>query len=337
MTRRITYVEALNEAIHQAMDGDPRVMLLGQGVNNPWYVGQTMKGVYARFGPDRVVDPPVSEQAMNGVVIGAALSGMRPVVVHPRMDFMLIGLEQIINQAANWSYMFAGQASVPLVIWAIINRGGEQGAQHSQAVHAMLAHIPGLKVVMPATPYDVKGLMLAAINDPNPVAVIDERLLYSIVGEVPEAPYEVEIGKAQVMREGRDVTVVATSHMVWEAMAAADELSKDGVSVEVVNLRSLKPLDKTAILQSVGKTHRLLVADGGWKTYGISGEVIATVAEVDPGMLKSPVARVCLPDLPAPSSRALEQVYYPSRRNIIAAVTAMLARRHTPVGARDTD
>lgn len=318
--RTLTYAQAINEAFHQVMENDPRVFVLGQGVNNPWYVGTTAEGLDRRFGPSRVIDPPISENAMNGVVIGAALTGMRPITIHPRVDFLVMGLEQLVNEAANWAYVFAGQVSVPMVVRAIINRGGEQGAQHSQALQATFMHVPGLKVIMPATPYDAKGLLIAAVQDDNPVVYIDDRWLYDERGEVPEEMYAVPLGKASVVREGRDVTVVATSFMVREAARAAEKLAAEGISVELVDVRSLKPLDTEAICASVRKTGRLVVADAAWRTAGAAAEVAACVFESAFTALKAPVRRVTLPDVPAPSSPTEERAYYPGVNEVAEAV-----------------
>jgi len=250
---------------------------------------------------------------------------MRPVVVHPRVDFMMYALDPIINEAANWHYMFGGKLSVPVVIWGIINRGGEQAAQHSQALHALFAHIPGLKVVMPSTPYDAKGLMIAAIRDDNPVVYIDDRWLYEIEGEVPEEIYEVPIGKAAIRKEGKDVSLVATSYMVHNAVHAAEELARDGIEVDVLDMRTVKPLDKELLLASVKKTGRLVVADGGWKTCGIAAEITSLVFEEVFGFVKAPVARVTLPDIPAPASSPLEKIYYPNSGDIVQAVKRIMS------------
>lgn len=323
--RSLSYSLAINEALHQAMAADPSVFLIGQGVKSPWYVGNTAQGLLQRFGPSRVIDTPVSENSMTGAAVGAALAGMRPVVVHPRMDFMFYAFDPIINEAANWSYMNGGRASVPVVFWGIINRGGEQAAQHSQALHALFAHAPGLKVVMPASPSDAKGLMMAAIRDPNPVVFIDDRWLYGLEEAVPEEPYETPIGKAVRRREGSDATVVALSYLVPEAEKAADELAREGIRVEMLDLRTAKPLDREAILASVRKTGRLVVADPGWLTGGISSEVAALAAGEGFSYLKAPVRRVALPDCPAPASRDLETAYYPRWDRIAAAVREVVA------------
>jgi pyruvate/2-oxoglutarate/acetoin dehydrogenase E1 component len=229
-------------------------------------------------------------------------------------------MDPIINEAANWYYMNGGKASVPVVFWGIINRGGEQAAQHSQAIHAMFAHVPGLKVVMPSTAYDAKGLMISAIRDPNPVVFIDDRWLYGLEGEVPEEPYEVPIGKGVVRREGRDVSVIASSFMVNLAVDAAVALAERGIGVEVIDIRSLKPVDKDLLLASVKKTGRAVVADGGWKSFGAAAEISAILSEDGFEYLKAPIQRVTLPDCPAPASSALEKVYYPNVQTLVGTI-----------------
>ncbi len=315
---------AINEALHQMMDEDPSVFLIGQGVKSPWYVGDTAQGLLERFGTDRVIDTPVSENAMTGAAVGAALAGMRPVVVHPRVDFMFYAFDPIINEAANWYYMNGGKLQAPVVFWGIINRGGEQAAQHSQSLHAMFAQVPGLKVVMPATPYDAKGLMIAAIREPNPVVFIDDRWLYKLEEPVPEEIYEVEIGRGNVVRAGTDITVVASSFMVQESIKASEMLVKEGINIEVVDLRTVKPLDENLILASVQKTGRLVVVDGGWRTCGLAAEVSALVSEKAFGALKAPVVRITLPDCPAPASATLEKAYYLTSADIIRAVKSLI-------------
>ena len=242
--RHISYAEAINEALHQKLAADANVFLIGQGVTSPWYVGNTTIGLIDSFGSERIIDTPVSENGSTGMAIGAALTGLRPVLVFPRMDFMYYAFDQIANHAANWHYMFGGQLSIPLTIWAIVNRGGEQAAQHSQAIQAILNHLPGLKVVAPGNPYDAKGLLLASIDDDNPVVFIDDRWLYEDTSEVPEELYTVPTSKGAVLRKGKDVTIAASSYMVKEALKAAELLKKDDISAELIDLRSLKPLDE---------------------------------------------------------------------------------------------
>jgi pyruvate/2-oxoglutarate/acetoin dehydrogenase E1 component len=323
MPRTLQYSLAINEALHQMMETDDSVFVIGQGVKSPWYVGKTADGLLEKYGEERVIDTPVSENAVTGAAVGAAIAGMKPVVVHPRLDFMMYAMDPIINQAANWHYMNGGKASVPVVIWGIINRGGEQGAQHSQAIHAMFAHVPGLKVVMPSTPYDAKGLMIAAIRDPNPVVFIDDRWLYGHEEIVPEEMYEVEIGKGIIRKAGSDVTVVATSYLAHESMKAAEALTTEGVGVEVIDLRTVKPIDEDIILESVKKTGRLLIADGGWKTCGYAAEISAIVSEKAFKTLKAPIKRVTLPDCPAPASAELEKGFYIHTEHIVEAVKQM--------------
>lgn len=322
--REITYTQALNEALKQNIAADDRVFLIGQGVKSPWYVGTTTIGLIDQFGEERIIDTPVSENGVTGVAIGAALAGMHPILLFPRMDFMYYAMDQIANHAANWYYMFGGHLNVSLTIWAIVNRGDEQAAQHSQAIQAILAHIPGLKVVMPGTPYDAKGLLTAAIEDENPVVYVDDRWLYQDKGAVPEELYTVPMGKGILRMEGSDVTVVATSYMVNEAMKAAESLKKEGISAEVIDLRSVKPLDESLLFKSVEKTGRLVIIDGGWRTCGMAAEISALVAEKAFGYIKAPIMRITLPDAPAPASSALEKVYYPSEKNIIEAVRKIL-------------
>jgi acetoin:2,6-dichlorophenolindophenol oxidoreductase subunit beta len=325
--RELTYVQAIHEGHRQAMAADRRVFLIGQGLWSPWYAGGSLENLDREFGRNRVLDSPVSENAVTGMAVGAALAGMRPIVFHPRLDFLLLAMDPLINQAANWSYLFAGQSSVPLVIRAVINRGGEQGAQHSQALHAMFMHVPGLKTVMPATPADAKGLLLAAIEDPNPVLYIDDRWLYSQTGEVPEEIYRIPLGEAAIRRVGRDVTIVGISWMAAQALEAADVLATQGVDAEVIDLRSLKPWDQVRVLESARKTGRVIVADPGWRTAGAAAEIAATVAAEAFHDLRAPVERVTLPDTPAPSSRAEEQASYPRPSAIVEAAWRALGRR----------
>jgi pyruvate dehydrogenase E1 component beta subunit len=333
-SRKLQYSLAINEALHQMMSSDDSTFLIGQGVKSPWYVGNTTKDLLEKFGSERVVDTPVSENAVTGAAVGAALVGMRPIVVHPRIDFMMYAMDPILNEAANWHYMSGGRSSVPVVIWGIINRGGEQAAQHSQALHAMFAHAPGLKVVMPSTPYDAKGLMISAIRDKNPVVYFDDRWLYTMEGEVPEEIYSLPIGKGIVSKEGKDVTVVATSYMVVESIKAAEVLKRDGIDIEVIDLRSIKPLDDLLICESVEKTGRLVIADASWKTCGVAAEISALVVENVFSKLKSPILRVTLPDVPAPASSVLERAYYPSVVQIVQTIQKILMERETVWSAK---
>lgn len=322
--REITFARALNEAIDLCLENDPSVYLMGLGVPDPKGVFGSTLGLAGKYGPERVMDMPVSENTMTGVAIGTALTGMRPVMTHQRMDFALLATDQIINNAAKWHYMFGGKASVPLTIRMVIGQGWGQGAQHSQNLQALYMHIPGLKVVMPTTPHDAKGLLISSIEDNNPVIFIEHRWLYNIVGCVPEGLYRVPLGKAATVREGDDITIAATSHMTLESIRAADALAKDGVHAEVVDIRTLKPLDEESILNSVKKTGRLITVDSGYMTGGAGAEIAARVAEKAFGDLKCPVRRISLPDSPTPTSWGLTRYYYPRASEIVKAIRKML-------------
>lgn len=324
--RGLTYREALLEAASQMLDSDKSVFVIGEGVDDSGGVFGTTKGLHEKFGKDRVMDSPLAENAVTGIAIGAALAGLRPILVHMRVDFMPLTMDQLINHAAKWRYMFGGALSVPLVVRSIIGRGWGSAAQHSQSLQSLFAHIPGLKVVMPSTPYDAKGLLRSSVYDGNPVIFIEHRWLYEHTGHVPEEPYTVEIGKGIVRRPGSDVTVVALSHMVYEAMKAAEALKGEGVDCEVIDLRTIRPLDSDLITGSVRKTGRLVVADTGWRECGAGSEIITRVVEVSFGDLKAPPRRVNLPDVPTPASPVLERAYYPGAAQIVSAVKETLGK-----------
>ena len=330
--REITFAQAVREATDLCMAEDPTVYLMGLGVPDPKGVFGTTLGLQEKYGPDRVFDVPTSENAMTGVAIGSALVGMRPILVHQRLDFALLSMEQIVNQAANWHYMFGGQGgNLPLVIRLVVGRGWGQGPQHSQNLQAWFAHVPGLKVVMPTVPYDAKGLLIASIQDNNPVIFIEHRWLHNVKGHVPEGAYRVPLGAARVVREGHDVTIASTSYMTLEALQAAEVLSEDGIEAEVLDIRTLRPLDQEAILDSVVKTGRLIVADTGWKSFGIGAEVVALTAERAFAMLKHPPHRIGLPDCPSPSTPALANRFYPRATEIASAGRAMFGLRPTGI------
>jgi len=324
MNRKLAYSLAINEALTQIMAIDNEVFIMGQGVKSPWYVGNTCKGLIALYGEERVIDTPISENAMTGAAVGAALAGMKAIVMHPRTDFSLYALDPIINQAANWSYMNGGRASVPVVFWMIVNRAGEQAAQHSQALHSLFSHIPGLKVIAPSNAYDVKGLLISAIRDPNPVVFIDDRWLYGKEDFVPEEIYELPIGKGVIRNEGTDVTLVSSSFLASKSYQVVEMVKKEGISVELIDLRSIKPLDMELINSSVLKTGRLLIVDGSWKTNSIASEISASVNETLFKKLKAPVVRINLPDAPAPASKTLESEYYITKDMIIDAIKRLI-------------
>lgn len=322
--RRLKYREAIDEATRQAMATDERIFVFGVGVDDAKGIFGTTRGAWERFGGTRVFDTPLSEAALTGIGIGAALAGMHPVLVHARNDFLMLAMDQIVNNAAKWRYMSGGRLAVPLTIRAIIGRGWGQAAQHSQSLQAMFAHVPGLKVVMPATPYDAKGLLLAALRADSPVICLEHRWLYEKTGPVPEEPYALPFGRAAVARPGTDVTIVTVSLMLWEALEAADLLAAEGISAEILDLRSVRPLDTDAVLASVGRTGRLVVADTGWRSFGVTAEVIARVAEDGLSSVKG-LARVALPDVPTPASPMLERAFYPGAKEIVAAVRRTFA------------
>ena len=324
MGREITYAQAILEATDQCMGKDSSVYIMGLGVPDPKGVFGTTLGLQDKYGDRRVMDMPVSENAMTGVAIGSAIRGMRPILTHQRIDFMLLSLDQIINNAAKWHYMFDGKMRVPMVIRLIVGRGWGQGPQHSQSLQALFGHIPGLKVVMPSTPNDAKGLLISSIEDDNPVIFLEHRWLHHVFGEVPEEIYRVPLGKANILKQGKDVTIVATSHMALESFRAARFLEAKGVEVEVVDLRTIKPLDEQTILNSVRKTGKLVVVDGGWKFLGLPAEIITMVIEKAFNHLKAPPCRVAFPDIPTPTSRVLSSEFYPGVINIVNAVNGIL-------------
>lgn len=323
-TREITQAEAIREALEQAMAEDERVILIGEGVPDPKAIFGTTQGLQERFGSGRVFDMPISENGMTGICIGAAISGMRPVMVHQRIDFALLCMDQLVNNAAKWRYMFAGQVNVPLVVRVIVGRGWGQGPQHAQSLQALFAHIPGLKVVMPTSAYDTKGMLLAAIRDDNPVLFIEHRWLHGITDRVPEESYTVPLDQARIRRPGKDATVLAFSYMVIEALLAAEALGELGLDLEVIDARAVRPLDMASIVESVKRTGTLIVADTAWKTGGIAGEVVAGVTEAAFGALRRAPLRIALPDLPAPTSPHLTLGYYPDALQLANAIVAHL-------------
>lgn len=324
--RQLKYCHAIREALDVCLAADPSVYVMGLGVPDPKGVFDSTSGLQERHGPERVLDMPASENGVAGMAIGSAVAGMRPVIVHQRMDFAILCFDQLVNQAAKWHYMFGGKAKVPLVMRMIVGRGWGQGSQHAQSLQSWLAHVPGLKVIMPATPHDAKGMMIAAIEDDNPVISIEHRWLFNIDGPVPEGHYTTEIGRARVIRSGKDVTVAAVSHMTIEAVRAAEFLAEEGIDVEVLDLRTLRPLDREALVDSVSRTGRLVVADTGWKTFGASAEIIATVTERAFPALKAPPQRIALADISSPSTPALAEFFFPGVPEIIAACRTALGR-----------
>lgn len=302
------------------MSTDDRVFLMGEGIDDASGVFGTTLGLVDEFGFERVVDTPIAENGMTGVAMGAAINGMRPVFIHMRPDFIIISLDQLLNHAAKWFYMSGGKVAVPLTIRCVIGRGWGSAAQHSQNIQGLLTHLPGLKVLMPATAQDAKGLLIAAVRDPNPVVILEHRWLFDKTGHVPKELYETPIGKANICRYGSDVTVVATSIMAHEAMLAAEALSAKGYDPEIIDLRSIKPWDENCIAESVQKTGRLVVADTGHQYGGVAAEIAARITELCFSSLKAPVRRITLPEAPVPAAASLEKIYFPGQLEIIAAV-----------------
>ena len=317
--RVVSYAAAINEALALALDGDAGVFVLGQGVDDPSAMFGTTRGLQQRFGPQRVFDTPLSEEGMMGVATGAAMNGMRPVYMHNRPDFVLLAFNQLVTHAAKFHFMDNGQTTVPLVVWAAIGRGWGSGAQHSQAIQGMLLGVPGLKIVMPSTPYDAKGLLLSAILDNNPVCVFEHRWLMKKDGIVPEGFYRVPLGRGIYRRRGEDVTIAGASHAIELGMQAANILAAEGISAEVIDLRTIKPMDEAIVLESLRKTGRIVAVDTAWMKGGVCAEIGCLAAEKGFGDLKAPVARVGLPDIPTPAGYTLEQYFYPDASRIAAA------------------
>lgn len=303
-----------------AMQNDPNVYLAGEDVGIFGGCFGVTAGLFDEFGPSRIVDTPISETAIVGSAVGAAAAGLRPIAEIMFVDFMGVCMDELFNQAAKMHYMFGGKAKIPMVVRTPCGAGMGAAAQHSQSLEAWFAHIPGIKTVMPSTPADAKGLMLAAIKDDNPVMYIEHKQLLGVQGEVPEGDYVVPIGKADIKREGSDVTIVAWSWMIQKALAAAEELAKQGINAEILDPRTIVPLDKEAILKSVGKTNKLVIVHEAVKTGGFGGEIAAMVADEGFDLLDAPIKRVAAPDTPIPFSPSLENAYIPSEEKIIQAV-----------------
>lgn len=322
--RQISYADAINEALKMAMREDERVVLLGEDIGCYGGIFQVTKGLEQEFGSDRVVDTPISEAGFVGGCVGAALTGMRPVAEVMFIDFTTACMDMIFNQMAKMHYMFGGQGKVPMVLRVNVGAGRCAAAQHSQSFHSIFAHMPGLYVAAPANPYDAKGLMLEAIRNDNPVIFVEHKKLYIEKGPVPEEYYTVPFGQAEVKREGKDVTIVAVHAMVGRSLKAAEALAKEGIEVEIIDPRTLQPLDKETIFTSIKKTGRLIVADEDHKSCSVAAEIAALAAEEVIYDLKAPVARVCSPDIPVPFSPPLEQAYIPEVKDLVPAVKRLM-------------
>lgn len=321
-----TFAAAVNDALTVAMASDPDVICYGLGVDDPKGVFGTTAGLQQQFGSERVFDMPTSENAMTGIGIGAALYGLRPVMTHQRLDFALLSLDQLVNNAAKWRYMFGGHRSVPLTVRMILGRGWGQGPTHSQNLQAWFAHVPGLKVVMPTTAEDAKGLLLSSIFDPDPVIFLEHRWLHNLKGDVPVGDYRVPIGKAKQMREGKDITVVSLSYMTVEAIHAVDYLKSNGIACDLIDLRSVRPIDWDTIGTSIRKTGRLLVLDTGNLTGSISGEIVARVSQDFWNFLSAAPQRLAMPDYPEATSPALTERYHIRAEHIAGKICSMVTR-----------
>ena len=321
--RVLSYTEALHEALSLALELDPKVLVLGQGVNDPKGMFGVTTGLHEKFGKDRVFDTPLSEEGMTGICTGASMNGLRPVYMHNRPDFLLLAFNQIVGHASKIHYMDNGETNVPLVIWSAIGRGWGSGSQHSQAIQGLLLGVPGLKIVMPSTPHDAKGLMLSAIADNNPVLIFEHRWSMRNKGVVPEGAYKISLGKGIYRRKGNDLTIVGTSHILELAIKAVDEL--EGITADVIDLRTIKPLDEKIIIDSLQKTGRILIVDTGWEMGGVCAEIGCMVAEKGFSFLKGPVRRLGLSDIPSPAGFTLEQYYYPDVKKITHVIKDMVA------------
>jgi pyruvate dehydrogenase E1 component beta subunit len=326
--RELSYAQAIQEAMAIALERDPRVFVMGEDIGVYGGAFQVTGDLVHRFGADRVIDMPISELGGAGVAVGAAVTGMRPIFEFQFSDFATLAMEQIVNQAAKMRYMLGGEVSVPLVMRFPAGSGTGAAAQHSQSLEAWLAHVPGLKVIQPATPYDAKGMLLAAVDDPDPVMIFEHKLLYKMKGAVPEGHYTVPIGKAEVMSEGTEVTIVATSIMVHKAMDAAAKLAAEGISAEVVDLRTIRPIDRETVIASVKKTSRLICVYEAVKTLGIGAEISAMIAESEAfDYLDAPIVRLGGADTPIPYNPDLEKAAVPQTPDIVSAARALVQGR----------
>ena len=319
----MTYREGLRQALKEKMEGDPRVFILGEDVGAYGGAYSVTRGLQEEFGPERVRETPIAESAIIGCAIGAAMGGMRPVAEIMTINFALLAIDQIVNHAAKFHYMFGGKIRVPMVM-RTVSGWGQLGATHSQTFENWFSSVPGLKVVAPATPRDAKGLLKASIEDDDPVIFIEHSLLYGIKGEVPDSDFREPLGQALVVREGTDVTIVGYSRMLQVALRAAAQLEEQGVSAEVIDLRTLRPLDMDTVYESVRKTHRLVMTEEDWRTVGIGAEVAAAVSEQCFDSLDAPVRRVAMPDVPMPYAKNLELALVPTEEEVVAAARSVM-------------
>jgi pyruvate dehydrogenase E1 component beta subunit len=326
--RELTFAQALREALDEEMDRDPGIVIFGEDVGEWGGVFRTTEGLFEKYGPDRVIDTPLSEEGFVGLAVGAAMTGMHPVAEIMFGDFITLVMDQIVNQAAKMRYMTGGQVEVPMTVRATMGGGRSSGGQHSQSWHTWFAHVPGLKVVVPSTPYDAKGLLKTALRDPNPVVFFEDKVMYAKVkGLVPEEPYLIPFGEADVKREGTDVTLIALSRMLHTAMEAAEQLEKGGISAEVIDPRTLTPLDEETLIASVSKTGGAVIIDEGYNRFGVTAELASIVAFGAFDYLDAPIERLGAMDVPIPFSPPLEFATIPDEERIVAAVHRVLDGR----------
>jgi len=322
--RQITFTEAINEALRQEMERDPSVVLIGEDIGVYGGAFGVTKGLVEKFGMDRVIDTPISEAGFIGAAVGAALAGLRPVVELMFVDFFGVAMDQIYNQMAKLRYMSGGQLKVPLTLRAPIGAGIGAAAQHSQTLYSIFAHVPGLKVVVPSTPYDAKGLLISSIRDDDPVVFLENKVLYGVKGQVPEEEYTVPLGKAEVKREGEDVTIIGIARTVWHALEAAETLGKEGVNAEVVDVRTIVPFDKETVLKSVKKTGRVVIVDEDYDRCGFASWVASIIADEAFEYLDAPIKRITTPNVPIPFSPPLEQYILPDAKKIVNTVKSIM-------------
>lgn len=316
---KCSYVDAIRMTLEQALSLDDSIFVMGQGINDQVGMFGMTNGLCQMFGEERVFDTPIAETGLTGVAVGSAMAGMHPVYFHNRPDFLFLAMDQLINHATKYHFMSGGQYNVPLVLWAVTGQGWGSAAQHSQTIHGMLMHIPGLKIAMPTTPYDARGLLIEALADRNPVVFLDHRRIHNQKGEVPVDLYRLPFGKGIVRREGEDITIVGISSMLLEALKAAAMLEQENIYAEVIDLRTIKPYDRELIARSVRKTGRLLIADTGWECCGAASEIAAKAYEDSFGYLKNAIQIVALPNIPTPAAYNLEEVFYQSAKDIYSS------------------
>ncbi len=324
--REITYAEAVNEAIREEMRRDPRIFVIGEDVAETGTAFRVLKGLVEEFGTERIIDSPISEAGITGLGVGAAMTGMRPIVDIMFGDFLTLIMDQLANQAAKTHYMSGGKLKVPMVLRTTLGATRRSAAQHSQSLHAWVSHVPGLKVAIPATPYDAKGLMKAAIRDENPVVIFEDKMFYQTKGPVPTEEYVLPLGVADIKRTGEDVTIVATSSMVQVALAAAEQLASAGISAEVVDPRTTLPLDRKTLIESAKKTSRVIVVDEGYEAYGVTAEIASVIADGAFYYLDAPVKRMGAMDVPVPFSPALEDLTVPTPDRVVAVAKSLCGR-----------